>query len=102
MLWQYAHGAQINNFRIRPRASLADYAARSQMLIATASDLSRLAVKEEPLQTPGKGTSMSTSSKTEQSVKTDLASNYGPIGLKAVTAAHLMLKRTSTTAKKSV
>ncbi len=43
---------------------------------------------------------MSTSTKPAQPVKTDLAANYGPIGLKAVTAAHLMLKRT--TAKKSV
>jgi hypothetical protein len=101
MLWQADRRRQINNFPIRPRASLADYAVRSQMLIATASDLSRLAVKEEPLQTPGKGTSMSTSSKTAQPAKTDLASNYGPIGLKAVTAAHLMLKRTATAAKKS-
>jgi hypothetical protein len=38
--------------------------------------------------------------KAPQSVKTDLASNYGPIGLKAVNAAHLMLKRSSLSAKK--
>jgi hypothetical protein len=44
---------------------------------------------------------MSTSdTKMQQPVKTDLASNYGPIGLKAVTAAHLMLKRTAATGKK--
>ena len=45
---------------------------------------------------------MSTSTKTPQAGKTDLASNYRPIGLKAVTAAHLMLKRSASTAKKSV
>lgn len=43
---------------------------------------------------------MSANTKPAQPVTTDLASNYGPIGLKAVTAAHLMLKRP--TAKKSV
>jgi hypothetical protein len=88
--------------RIRPRDSLADYAVRSQKLIATASDLSRLAVKEERLQTPGEGKTMSTgTTKTSQPATTDLASNYRPIGLKAVTAAHLMLKRKSTTTKKT-
>jgi hypothetical protein len=45
---------------------------------------------------------MSTNTKTPQAGKADLASNYGPIGLKAVTAAHLMLKRSTATAKKSV
>ncbi|MET0746928.1 MAG: hypothetical protein ABWY49_01935 [Rhizobium sp.] len=44
---------------------------------------------------------MTTSTKTPQAAKTDLASHYGPIGLKAVTAAHLMLKRQSTPAKKT-
>lgn len=39
--------------------------------------------------------------KTSQPATTDLASNYRPIGLKAVTAAHLMLKRKSTTTKKT-
>jgi hypothetical protein len=89
-------------FRVRPGDSLADYAWRLQKLIGSASHLSRLAVKEEPLQTPGKETSMSTSSKTAQPATTDLASNYRPIGLKAVTAAHLMLKRKTTAAKKIV
>jgi len=44
---------------------------------------------------------MSAGTKTAQPAKTDLASNYGPIGLRAVSAAYLMLKRTSVTAKKS-
>ncbi|MBO9097923.1 MULTISPECIES: hypothetical protein [Rhizobium] len=37
---------------------------------------------------------------TTQPAKTDLASLYRPIGLKAVTAAHLMLKGKSATSKK--
>lgn len=44
---------------------------------------------------------MTTSTKTPQAGKADLASNYRPIGLRAVTAAHLMLKSKQTTAKKS-
>jgi len=39
---------QNHDLRIRLGASLAEYAVLSQKLIATASDLSRLAVKEEP------------------------------------------------------
>ncbi len=35
-----------------------------------------------------------------QPAKTDLAALYRPIGLKAVTAAHLMLKGKSTASKK--
>ncbi|MGA1801212.1 hypothetical protein [Rhizobium sp. HT1-10] len=44
---------------------------------------------------------MSTSNtNTTTAAKTDLASLYRPIGLKAVTAAHLMLKGKATPSKK--